>query len=237
MARENALSMLDKTHCAFAAITKVLAEDDIDMSSADEVELKNYKIDFYIEEHEEVSASEVAELVYGETITINYNLKNEEDSVMTIVGLGGAFLDPLSGDPLVNMTANSVEPIILQPEESTHVRQKVTVDFPLRDYILAPNVYVAFKDQLKGILPRGQPVSLSEPPVSLLHPKLLFLELLFLGAIAAYVYQFHRSAVELYFKDIAPETKLMQSSGSASGSWLPKTYQTAQKKPKARKSH
>lgn len=229
---------------AFTAVTKVLADENVvedlpvePVEPSQEAVLKNYEIEYYIEEHEDVKASDIAQLNLGETVTFHYDIKNTDDIAFTVVGLGGEFFDPLTGNQLVNLTAHSIDPTPVEPGEAGLVRQKIMIDFPARDYVYAPVLYVAYEEQLQAVPVRTQLVTVDEPSVSIFNPQLLFLELLFIGAIGAYVYHYHGKAVKLYFID-APPAKREQSSGSASGAnWLPKQYHAVQKKSKARKAY
>ncbi|GEQ67949.1 hypothetical protein JCM33374_g1615 [Metschnikowia sp. JCM 33374] len=231
---------------AFTAVAKVLAEDsNLDESPiepAQEVELKNYQLDYIIEDKPDAPANEPVELFFGKTITLQYELFNEEDSVITVVGLGGSFMDPSTGEMVVNMTANSVEPLVIQPQSAGRMGQKINLDFLPGDYILAPVVYVAYNDVLKGIAANGRLVQLTEPPVSFFNPQLIFLELLFVGIVGSVVYYFYGTTLEKYFNGTAPTDKKVneKSTGSASGvdsSWLPKNYHPVQKKTNARKAY
>ncbi|KAM9910858.1 hypothetical protein OXX69_004061 [Metschnikowia pulcherrima] len=229
---------------AFAAVSKVSAAEDVvdelPQEPVAQFDLKNYELSYFIEEHPELTPSEAADLLHGESITLQYKISNEEESVITVVGLGGSFRDPLTGEPNVNLTSNSVEPLIIQPSTSATVRQKINLDFFPGDYVLAPEVYVAFNDELKGLSARGQLITVTEPPVSIFNPQFLFLEIIFFGVIGAAVYYFYGSSLDKYLKGTAPVTKTGKSSASASGTqstWVPKNYHPVDKKPRARKAY
>ncbi|EEQ36380.1 hypothetical protein CLUG_00503 [Clavispora lusitaniae ATCC 42720] len=204
-----------------------------------ENKLSNFKIDYIIEEYPDVDPSDVAQLSAGEEIKLLYTITNEEDTDLTVVGLGGAFRDPISGDYKVNLTSNSVNPLVITPGESAQVGQKIRLDIDSGSYYLTPQVYVAFQDELKAIQARGQLAIVSEVPVSFLDPQLLFLELLFVAISGGLGYFVYTTYFKTYFKRTAP-TKKVPVAAKSTGfdpSWVPSHHQVPQKRTKSRKAY
>lgn len=208
-----------------------------DSSHSEVLDLRNFQLDYVIEEFAEIEKNLVIEAQYGQKITLQYSISNEEDEPFTVVGLGGSFRDPLTGEHAVNMTANSVEPVVIEPQSSTVIRQSVELDFPLADYILAPAVYVAFKDLLRVIQARGQFLVLKDAPVSFFEPQMLFLELLaiiFIGVASYYVV--HSPSKKDARKKVVKQKSAITLS-QVDLSWLPKNHQQIQTKKRSRKAY
>lgn len=204
-----------------------------------ENKLTNFKIDYIIEEYPDVDPSDVAQLLAGEEIKLLYTITNEEDTDLTVVGLGGAFRDPISGDYKVNLTSNSVNPLVITPGESAQVGQKIRLDIDSGSYYLTPQVYVAFQDELKAIQARGQLAIVLEVPVSFLDPQLLFLELLFVAILGGLGYFVYTTYFKTYFKRTAPTKKVPVASKSTGFDplWVPSHHQVPQKRTKSRKAY
>ena len=204
-----------------------------------ENKLSNFKIDYIIEEYPDVDPSDVAQLLAGEEIKLLYTITNEEDTDLTVVGLGGAFRDPISGDYKVNLTSNSVNPLVITPGESAQVGQKIRLDIDSGSYYLTPQVYVAFQDELKAIQARGQLAIVLEVPVSFLDPQLLFLELLFVAILGGLGYFVYTTYFKTYFKRTAPTKKVPVASKSTGFDplWVPSHHQVPQKRTKSRKAY
>lgn len=210
-------------------------------SAKSDSELANFELDYFILEYPDVERSEVVQMWQGEQINVRHTITNKEDTDLTVVGLGGSFRDPITGEYMVNLTSNSVGPVVIEPGKSATVGQQINLDFLSGNYFLAPQVYVAFKDELKVIQARAQLVVIKEVPVSFFNPQLLFLELIFVALIGGVGYLLYPSYFQSYFKGTAPTSKkLTASSSSTSGydpTWVPSHHQVTQSKAKTRKAY
>lgn len=209
-------------------------------SAQQDTELTNFKLTYHIKEQPDLEPTEVAALWDGSHISLVYNFTNNEETDIRVVGLGGAFRDPLTGEYRVNLTSNSVGPVVVEPGQSIEVMQKIPLDFGAGSFYLAPRMFVVFNEELKVIQARGQLAVLKELPITFLNPQLLFVELLLLGLVGAAGYFLYTSYLQSYFKGTAPITKNDDSSAKSSGydpSWLPSHYQVTQKKSKTRKAY
>lgn len=226
---------------ALALVTKVLAEEGsfFDQAHPDE-DLTKFLLDYFIEEYPEYTSQDVAHFLQGETITLTHTVTNNEELDITVVGLGGEFRDPTTGAVTVNLTANSVGPVVIPPGQAAVVGQKINLDITAGSYIINPQVFVAFNDQLKAIAARSQLAVLTEAPVSFFNPQFLFLELLFVSIVGGIGYYFYSTTLQGYFDGAAPTKKPLATSGKSSSydpSWVPSHHQTLQKKSKSRKAY
>lgn len=228
---------------ALATITKVCADEGsgyFDRAGEPDTKLTKFHHEYFIDEYPHYNQETIAQLTYGETITLTHTITNEEDSDITVVGLGGLFRNSRTGEPMVNLTANSVGPVVIPPGETASVGQKINLDLNVGDYVLSPQVYVAFDNELKGITGRGQMTVIHEVPISIFNPKLLFLELIFAAIVGGVGYYAYSTSLQSYFKDTAPVKQKVTVTGNSSGydpSWVPSHHQTLQKKTKSRKSY
>lgn len=227
--------------CTFlAAAAQVLAaEDNFFDSAAEETGLTNFELDYIIEQYPDVGQKEVAQLFFEERISVLHTITNNEESDITIVGLGGAFRDPMDGEIKVNLTANSVGPVVVPPGESRTVGQKLTLDIIPSTYALVPNVYVSYKDELKGIQSRAQLVTVKEVPVSLFGPQMLFLEAILLSIFGGIGYYAYVTYFQAYFKGAAPVSSV-KASAKVSGfdpSWVPSQHKAIHRQTRSKKSY
>lgn len=209
-------------------------------SAEPDTELTKFEIDYVIDEYPDLEFSEVAHMWQSEVISVRHTISNMEDIDLTVVGLGGSFRDPITGDIKVNLTSNSVGPLVIEPGQTAEVIQKIDLNFDPGSYFLAPQVYVTFNEQLKVIQARAQLAIVKEVPISIFNPKLLFLEALFLVVICGFGYFFYASYLQTYFNKTASITKNTNASGKSSGfdpSWVPSHHQVTQKKTKTRKAY
>jgi len=235
-----------------ATVTKVLCdgadEDTLGQQKAayfgsakPDSELANFEVDYLILEYPDADKNEVIQMWQGEQINVRHTITNQEDTDITVVGLGGSFRDPITGEFKVNLTANSVGPVVIEPGKSVNVGQMITLDFVPGNYFLAPQVYVTFKDELKAIQARAQLAVVKEVPISFFNPQLLFLELIFVVLAGAIGYIFFPAFFQTYLKGTAPITKASTTkSATTSGfdpAWVPSHHQVTQKRTKTRKAY
>lgn len=234
------------------AATKVFAEEvDAEQEVADKraayfgsatpnTELTNFDLTYVIQEYPDAKDSEVVQMWQGQEINVLHTITNREESDLTVVGLGGSFRDPITGAFKVNLTSNSVGPVVLGPGETAEVGQTINLDFLPGNYFLAPQVYVAFQDELKVIQARAQLTVLKEVPISFFNPQLLFLEALLVAIVGGVAYFLYPAFFQSYFNGTAPITKSKAASAKASGfdpSWVPSHHQATQRKSKTRKAY
>ncbi|WPK23652.1 hypothetical protein PUMCH_000894 [Australozyma saopauloensis] len=214
-----------------------VAQDESDPTS-----LLNFDLSYIIENQPELGVQQVLEILNSDPLSIYYTLVNNEEHDITVMGLGGVFLSPLNGEPVVNITASSIGPIVIKSGEKDEFRQKVNLDMDTGNYVLVPNVYAAYQGKMKVVDARQQMVSVTEVPLSLLNPQLLFVELVMLAVVAGLVQFFYPSFLSNYFKGTAPVKvpRAGKSSGSSTAydpNWIPKSHLSTTKKTKTRKAY
>lgn len=198
-------------------------------------DLTNFEADYIIKSRPDVKSQEVAQFDQGEEITVLHTVTNNEEDDLSIIGLGGTLIDPSTGEVAVNLSANSVGPIIIHSGELTSVGQKMALNIVPGNYALSPQIYVAFKDEIKAIQARKQLAIVKEVPVSLTSPHLLFLELLFVITLVF--------VVKLGFptqkrSTVSNGKKAARASSSGiDESWLPPIHQQLGKKRRTKRKN
>lgn len=201
-------------------------------------QLSNFNIDYKIEEYPDLAPTDMAKLLVGETIKLFYNFTNEEDVELNVVGLGGAFRDPITGANQVNLTATSLGPVKVAPGETANFRQSINLQMEAGNFFLVPQVFVAFEDSLKVIQVRGQMATVEDVPISFFNPQLLLLEAIFVALIGGVGYFFFYNQFQTYFKKTTPaKTVPVSQSSGFDPLWLPEHHQTTQRKSKTRKAY
>ncbi|KAK6457253.1 increased recombination centers protein 22 [Scheffersomyces xylosifermentans] len=202
-------------------------------------------VDYSIVEYPEITETDVVELTNGNSITLNYQAVNNEETEVTIIGVSGTFLDPTTGKVLVNLTAGQVGPLTVQPGESESFNQKIPLNVLPANYKIVPQLFVAHEDKVKHVAIRSQLATIVDAPVSIFNPQLLFLELILLASAAGLGYFVYQTWGKQYFQGTAPvaSSKLRavspSSEGSATGgkaydeSWIPEGHLKQKKQKKA----
>lgn len=212
-------------------------EENVAPTNADDVILSNVDLSYILEDMPKAKPQEFTEFLTSKPLSIYYTLVNKEESDLTVVGVGGSFRNPMTGEVSANITVNSIGPIVIKPGEKEVFRQKVDLNLDLGNYVLIPSVYVAFQVSLKVIEAKSLLVAVVEEALSFLNPQLLFVEFVLLFAAAAAVRFFYPNFLETYFKGTAPvKVRGSPKSSGHDAEWAPKTnHQSAQpKKTKAK---
>jgi len=202
-------------------------------------------VDYTIVEYPDITETDVAELTNGDSITLNYQAVNNEDTEVTIIGVSGTFLDPTTGKVLVNLTAGQVGPLTVQPGLTESFNQKIPLNVLPANYRIVPQLFVAHEEKVKHVAIRGQLATITDAPVSIFNPQLLFLELVLLVSGAGLAYFVYQIWGKQYFQGTAPiaPSKLRalspSSEGTATGgktydeSWIPEGHLKQKKGKKA----
>lgn len=178
----------------------------------------------------------VIELTNGEEIAVNYTMSNFEDVEVSVVGVGGRFIDPTTGEHLANITDSRIGPITLQPGESQAFSQRIAINLLPMNYIMSPSVYVVKGQLLTLIGARNQLAIVSDEKISFFNPQLIFVELVLLATLGAVGY-FIYITYGIPYLNVAGKTnnsKPKRSTRSAAApapatgvvdqSWLPETH-------------
>ncbi|KAH3676138.1 hypothetical protein WICMUC_002160 [Wickerhamomyces mucosus] len=182
--------------------------------------------------------SDVQELFNGEVIILNYTFHNFEQEEVSIVGVGGQFVDPTNGQTLANITDANIGPVIIPPGDFRVFQQRVGINLPENNYLLAPGLYIVRGSQLALIGTRTQLTIVSEKPISLFNPQFLLLELLLVVTLGVAGYFAYTTYGVDYFQTTAKTAKVQPASPSADSavdqSWLPEGHVKKLNKRKAK---
>lgn len=205
--------------------------------NADDLVLTDFKLTYILEDFADAEPTELVELLNSKPLAIAYTLANNEEKDITVVGLGGTFRNPLTGEIATNLTATSVGPHVVKPGKSLTFKQKINLNMFAANYVLAPVVYIAYDDSLKMIDARAQLVTIVEEPISFFNPQLLFVEVILVAVIGAVVHFLYPNLFKKYINGTAPVKVPTSAKGTTSGydpNWIPKSHLTQPKKTKAK---
>ncbi|KAL6449885.1 IRC22 Increased recombination centers protein 22 [Candida maltosa Xu316] len=200
-------------------------------------------IDYHIKETPDLSSTDVANWVNGDSVTLQYVVNNNEDKEIIVVGVTGQFKDPITEKIVTNLTTGKVGPINVAPGESIKFDQKINVDLIPNNYELIPHVFVAHDEVIKVIPCRGQLATIVDAAISFFDPRLIFLELVLLATFGGLLFAGYQIWGKSYIQGTAPVVKAKKgsspapsSSGASTGagydaSWIPEAH-LKQKKTK-----
>lgn len=203
-------------------------------------QITKFELSYVLEQYPDVEPQQMVELLTTKPLEILYTLVNNEEKDMSVVGIGGHFIDPKTGEITVNQTANSIGPIVIKPGTSDIFRQKINLDMDAGNYVLSPSVFIAYDDDLKVMQARSQLLTVVEDPISFFDPQLLLLEIILVAFVAAALYFYNPKILQDYFKGTAPVKVPVTAKGTSTGydpNWIPKTHLKEKKQPKARKAY
>lgn len=214
----------------------------------------NFKIDYNIAFKEDVSSGEIANIYNGETIELLYTFQSLEPSEVSIVGVGGELLDPITGENVGNITASQIGPISVANNETVTFGQKIGINMNPMKYVLVPAIYIVYQEQFMMLGSRNKIISVEEPVISFFNPQLLIAELILGATIAGIGYFLYNTFAAYYLAGILPVSMLPaekkkskktistaskdSASTVASGkstdfeSWLPDSHKKLSKKQK-----
>lgn len=211
--------------------------------SGEEVTEIKFVVDYSIAELPTIKNTDVAPLTNGEKVTLNYQVINNEEFNVTVVGVGGTLRDPTNGVIQANLTSAAVGPVIVDPSDSATFDQELLVDLVPGNYVLTPQLYVVYNDEIKLIQVRGQLAIIESLPISFFNPQLLFLEVLLLSTLGVIVYVVYSIWGKKYIQKTAPVSRQFPRGSSPSNAtgksydteWLPESHLKQKKSKKASK--
>lgn len=214
----------------------VPVSDDIDGG-----QVLNFEVKYLIEEFPEVTSTDVAELTNGQSIHLKYTAVNHEDYAISIVGIGGSFRDPNTNEISHNLTNGQIGPITLGPGDSESFSQVLPLNVQPKNYVLAPQLFIAVNEELRVVPVRGQLAIVTDKALSIFNPQLLFLELVLLVSFAAVAYIAYEIWGRKYIQGTSPvagkkkvvvpiEVNEPASGKSYNSEWLPQGHLKQQKK-------
>lgn len=216
----------------------------------------NFQIDYSIAFKEDTTTGAIEDLLNGETIELVYEFKSLEPTEVSIVGVGGEMLDPVTGETMANITASQIGPISVLNNDNTTFTQRVGINMPFGQYLLVPAIYIIYQDQFMMLGSKNKIITIVEPSISFFNPQLILSEIILGVSIAGIFYVLYNMFAGKYLAGILPESLLpvekkkakkvkKQASESSSSSsattssskqdfeaWLPDTHKTISKKQK-----
>lgn len=229
------LSIFGAIVAAFTA--GVAAADAGDSQQAPETITLQFAVDYTIPSLPDVGARDLAQVYNGEEFSIAYSFTNNEDKEIVIVGVGGAFHDLETGAIKSNLTAQPVEALTVPAGESGSFTHRISLNLVPEEYIMVPQLFIAYDNDLKLVKARGQRTEVKDVPVSIFDPQLLFLEAVLLATFGGLAYIAYNIWGVQYFKGTAPGPKPKRgaaapaSAATTDSNWLPEGH-TRQKKTK-----
>lgn len=193
-----------------------------------------FNADYIVKEHPEATAQDVVELFNGETVTLTYTVSNYDDVQISIIGVGGTFLDPQTNEVRSNITAGSVGPIVLEPGQSQQFSQAINLNLVSDSYVLAPLIYIYYGEEYMTVKPRLQLTTVSDVPISIFNPQLLFLEIVLLASLGGVAYFIYEAFGKSYIQGTAPVKKTFKANSDVGAtislgktfdsSWIPEGH-------------
>ncbi|KAI5952113.1 IRC22 [Candida theae] len=196
-------------------------------------------VDYNIKETPEVSKNDVASWTNGEQITLQYTLNNNEETDVTVIGVTGQFLNPVTRQVVTNLTQGRIEPVAVAPGKSVRFEQSINVNLVPNNYELVPQVFIVQGDLVKLIPCRGQLASVLDKAISFFDPRLIFLEVVLLATFGGLLYLAYQVWGKSYVQGTAPvkvkksvrspSPVVSSSAGSSTGAgydvnWIPEGH-------------
>ncbi|KAI3403137.1 IRC22 [Candida oxycetoniae] len=196
-------------------------------------------IEYSIVQTPEITEKNVAQWVNGDEVTLQYKLENNEKSVVTVIGVGGMFANPVTNEIVTNLTRGQIGPITVAPGTSSVFEQRIGVDLIPDNYQLVPQVFIAHEDLIKVVACRGQLASVADKSISFFDPRLIFLELVLIASLAGLGYLVYDIWGKRYFAATQPvkvkkttdATKVTSTGSGYDVNWVPESH-LKQKKTK-----
>lgn len=222
----------------FAAGVSAADAEGAQNAAGDTVTLQ-FAIDYKLPHLPEVGARDLAEVFNDEEFSIAYSFTNNEPNDITIVGIGGAFHDVQTGAIKSNLSATPVEALTVAAGESGSYTHRISLNLVPDEYILVPQLYIAYDNDLKLVQARGQRTQVKDVPISFFDPQLLFLEAVLLVTLAGAGYVAFNIWGKKYVQGTAPTSKSRRGASPVAASlgksldadWLPEGH-VRQKKTK-----
>lgn len=224
---------------AFAAGTYAADSEAAKDTTGQTVTLE-FAVDYALPHLPNVGPRDLAEVYNEQDFTIAYSFTNNEDKDISIVGVGGAFHDVKTGAIKSNLTASPIETVVVTPGESGSFSHKVSLNLVPDEYILVPQLFIAFDNDLKLVQARGQRIEVKDVPISIFDPQLLFLEAILLATFTGLGYVAYNIWGKRYFEGTAMVNKPKRGASppaatakSVDSDWLPEGHLRQKKTKKA----
>lgn len=161
-------------------------------------------IEYQIVQTPEVTKNDVAQWTNGDEVTLKYNIVNNEEKEVTVIGVTGQFTNPVTNEIVTNLTQGRVGPLSIPPGQSATFEQNIGIDVIPNNYELIPQVFFAHDELIKVIPCRGQLATVADKSISFFDPRLIFLELVLLASFAGIAYLAYQIWGKKYIQGTAP---------------------------------
>ncbi|CAH2350830.1 increased recombination centers protein 22 [[Candida] railenensis] len=220
------------TALAFLSLT---AASDEEKKASGAMQLDIY-VDYVLEDQPTVGADELASFLNGETAVLKYSMASRDENNVTVVGAGGTLRHPTTHEILYNLTAEALDPMIsIKPNSSYEFQKSFEVDFEPANYILAPEIYIVVAGVIKSVPIRNQRLIITNVPLSLFDPQLVFLVAVLvaiLGASTWFVYNQFGTSPAARLKHSKERRSSAVAPGKFDSDWIPEEHLKKAKRTK-----
>ncbi|AQZ13798.1 IRC22 (YEL001C) [Zygosaccharomyces parabailii] len=204
----------------------VFAEEVVDRGSNETAQNESQFIDFNVTynivEKPAFDPSAGLEFSMEEIATFNYSFTNNENSNISVIGVAGTVIANPEGYQVANITEQSVGPVPIAVNETANFQSGIQLLLPEGAFYLLPVLFILKDEKVMKIGIRPLLINVNPPPMSLLNPSFLSVQILLGLLIAAATYVF----LALKKPDPRKKTSEKVSLGPVDHSWLPDTYKT-----------
>lgn len=193
-------------------------------------------VDYVFEDQPTVGADELASFLNGETAVLKYLMASRDEDNVTVVGAGGTLRHPNTHEVLYNLTAEALDPMIsIKPNLSYEFQKSIEIDFEPANYILAPEIYIVVAGVIKSVPIRNQRLIITNVPLSLFDPQLIFLVAVLaaiLGASTWFVYNQFGTSPAARLKHTKERRTSAVAPGKYDSDWIPAEHLKKTKRSK-----
>ncbi|EGW32823.1 uncharacterized protein SPAPADRAFT_60166 [Spathaspora passalidarum NRRL Y-27907] len=160
--------------------------------------------DYHIVQTPNIKSNDVANWINDETVTISYQIQNNEAEEITLIGVTGSYRDPTTGEIASNLTNARIDALVIEPGTSGSFEQDIAVNLIPGNYLLVPQIFLAHENQVKVLTVRGQLLTIDDAPISIFDPRLILLELVLLASLGGLAYLGYDIWGKQYFQGVVP---------------------------------
>ncbi|SJM86364.1 probable Increased recombination centers protein 22 [Zygosaccharomyces bailii] len=194
-------------------------------TAQNESQFIDFNVTYNILEKPAFDLSAGLEFSMEEIATFNYSFTNNENSNISVIGVAGTVVANPEGYQVANITEQSIGPVPIAVNETANFQSGIQLLLPEGAFYLLPVLFVLKDDKVMKIGIRPLLINVNPPPMSLLNPSFLSVQILLGLLIAAATYVF----LALRKPGTRKKTSEKVSVEPVDHSWLPDTYKTPKK--------